>query len=118
MSRPITCIVLDGWHKGHTVVLPGVQQTISLLKPKTITIDDCCDGEMVGVDRDLRKDYRLAFVSVDQEIALYTVDGTSKAITQRDWITPANKNWVEEPLFVGIHDPRSVINYATIEEQP
>jgi len=108
----VECIVLDGWHKGHHLVLPDTYPRISLLKPETITIDDCCDGEPAGIDKDLRKDYLLAFVAVDKKIALYTTDGTSKAITQRDWVTPANRNWLEQPLYVSIHDPnKSVVDH-------
>lgn len=111
----VRCIVLDGWHKGHMVTLPEVLPRLSLLKPKTITIDDCCDGDVVGVDRDLRKDYYLAFVSIDRRVALYSIDGKPDSFfADRNWVVPADKNWVEQPLYVGIHDPRSVIDYSTV----
>lgn len=46
-------LVIDGWHKGY-VVNADIMQTLTLLKPKTVTIDDCCDGEVVGIDDSLR----------------------------------------------------------------
>lgn len=113
----ITCIVLNGFHKGHTIELPEILPRLVLLKPKTITIDDCCDGEPVGVDNDLKKEYLLAFLSQDKQVALYTIDGKSKAMTERDWVTPANRNWLETPLYIGIHDPRAVIDNSTLGEE-
>lgn len=114
----VDCIVIDGWHKGHHVKMPDIRQTLSLLKPKTITIDDCCDGEPVGVDNDMRKDYVLAFVATDRKTALYSTDGNSESIMKRDWFVPQDKNWVEQPLYIGIHDPRSVVDYASLESAP
>ncbi len=107
----VECIVLDGWHKGHHVILPDVHQSLSLIRPEVITVDYCCDGEEFTRAPTNRHDYRLAFYSVDKKTALYSTDGSSRPITQRDWIVPDNKNhksWIETPLYVGMHDPRSV----------
>ena len=111
----VECIILDGFHKGHHIVMSDIRQRISLPKPKAITIDDCCGGDVVGVDNDLRKDYELAFVAIDRKIALYTTDGSSKPIMQRGWIV-GDRTWLETPLYMGIHDPRAVIDYTTIKE--
>jgi len=107
-------LVIDGWHKGYTVNAP-INQQLYLLKPKTITIDDCCDGEVVGIDKDLRKEYKLASVSQDSKVALYSIDGTLESIFQRDWIVPSDKNWIEQPLYIGIHDPRAVVDYTSLQ---
>ena len=104
----VECIVLDGWHKGHQVVLPDVLPTLSLIRPEVVTMDYCCDGEEFTRAPSNRHDYKLAFYSVDGKTALYSTDGSSKPITKRDWIVPNAKNWAEQPLYVGMHDPRSV----------
>ena len=117
MSDVIKCLVLDGFHKGHRVDMYRPLQHLVLLKPKAITIDDCCDGEVVGVDNDDRKDYTLAGYSVDRKTALYSTDGSMDSIFNRDWIVPADKNWVEQPIYMSIHDPRAVIDNSTIEEE-
>lgn len=104
----IECIVLDGWHKGHTIVLPDTRQTISLLRPPVVTIDDCCNGEVANSAEKGIHNYQLAFMSVDRKIALYSKDGSSRAIKDgRAWVVPVDKNWVEQPLYVGIHDERA-----------
>lgn len=108
----IRCIVLDGWHKGHMVDLPEPRQVISLIRPRVITFDDCCDGSEVADVSSNKHDYSLAFRSVDGEVALYSTDGKSKHIyNQRDWITTADGKWAEQPLYVGIHDPRAIMEY-------
>lgn len=111
----IKCLVLDGFHKGHRVDMAEPLHTLVLLKPRAITIDDCCDGEVVGVDDDIKKHYMLAGYSVDRKTALYSTDGSMDSIFERDWIVPADKNWVEQPIYMGIHDPRATVDYSTIE---
>lgn len=113
----ITCIVIDGFHKGHRVDIKEPLQRLVLLKPKAITIDDCCDGSVVGVDNDIEKEYLLAGYSIDRTIAFYSIKGDMKSILNREWIV-YNKdyNWFEQPLYIGIHDPRAVINNSTIKE--
>lgn len=109
----ITCIVLDGWHKGHVVQMPEELQEIVLLRPPVVTIDDCCDGEIVNKVPSNRHHYKLAFTSIDGETALYTKDGSSKAIqANRDWVRPVDSNWLEQVLYVGIHSPRAVLRQS------
>jgi hypothetical protein len=112
----IKCLVLDGFHKGHRVDVGTPLQQLVLLKPKAITIDDCCDGDVVGVDNDDRKYYRLAGYSLDRKTALYSTDGSMDSIFDRDWIVPTNKNWVEQPIYMSIHDPRAVIDHSTVND--
>lgn len=116
----IKCLVIDGYHKGHTVTVAQPLQRLSLLKPKTITVDFCChEGhEVMGVDKDLRKDYELAGYSVDRTIAFYSTNGSMEALFDRDWIHAENGyKWPEQPIYVGMHDPRAVVDYRTIEEE-
>jgi hypothetical protein len=112
----IKCLVLDGFHKGHRVDMPTPLQQLVLLKPKAITIDDCCDGDVVGVDNDIKKTYILAGYSVDRSIALYSTDGSMDSIFNRDWIVPSDKYQPEQPIYMGIHDPRAVIDNLTVTD--
>lgn len=112
----IRCLVLDGFHKGHRVDVATPLQRLVLLKPKAVTIDDCCDGEIVGVDNDRKKEYMLAGYSVDRTIAFYSTDGSMDSIFDRNWVVPTTKPWAEHPIYMSIHDPRAVVNSSTIEE--
>jgi hypothetical protein len=92
------------------ITMDEPRQTISLLRPPVITIDDCCDGEVVAEAPKGRYDYILAFMSIDRKTALYSTDGSSEEIYKnRSWIVPQDKNWVEQPLYVGMHDERAVL---------
>lgn len=116
MNKPIKCLVIDGWHKGHSVTVDRPLQRLSLAKPKTITVDYCCnDGdEVMGVDRDLRKDYELAGYSVDRSIVFYSTDGSMESLFNRDWIAHEDGfKWKEQPIYVGMHDPRAVVDYSS-----
>ena len=116
MSKPIKCIVLDGWHKGHVVDLPSPVHSLELYRPTVVTIDDCCDGDVVAEAPTNRHSYPLAACSVDRSTALYSTDGSLDSLWKNhDWIVPIDKNWLEQPLYVGIHDPRSVFEDSTPE---
>jgi hypothetical protein len=116
MSK-LKCLVLDGFHKGHSVTVPQPLQMLTLLKPVAITVDDCCGGDVVGVDRDAKKTYMLAGYSVDRSIAFYSTDGSMESIFNREWITMVKDHiWAEQPIYIGIHDPRAVVDHSTIEE--
>ncbi len=117
MNKTIKCLVLDGFHKGHRVDVSTPLQVLTLLKPVAITIDDCCDGDVMGVDRDSTKTYMLAGYSADKSIALYSTDGSMDSIFNREWIAmDKDRFWAEQPIYIGIHDPRAVVDYSTIEE--
>lgn len=119
MGKPIKCLVLDGYHKGHCITVPTPLHELSLLKPVTITVDYCCNGgdEVMGVDRTQRKDYKLAGYSVDRSIAFYSTNGSMECLFDRDWVAHKDGyNWPEQPIYVGMHDPRAVVDYSTIEE--
>lgn len=116
-GKPVKCIVIDGWHKGHIIVMPNPGRELRLMRPRTITIDDCCDGEAVADIKKGYETYQLAFGSIDQETALYSTDGGSKQFWEhRDWISPIDKNWLEQPLYVGIHDYRGSIDFESLDE--
>lgn len=117
-SKPVMCIVLDGYHKGHMIRLPRVMQEIRLVRPRTITIDDCCDGEKVGDIQKGYEFYKLAFGSIDGETALYTWNGGSRQLwNMREWIgyTKGYEHWAEQKLYVSIHDPRATIDWESVK---
>lgn len=117
MSNPIKCLVIDGFHKGHSVTVTSPLQQLVLLKPVTITIDNCCGSEVVGIDQSPKKEYMLAGYSIDRSIAFYSTDGSMESLFKRDWVAPSDGlAWHEQPIYIGIHDPRAVINNSTIEE--
>ena len=118
MSKAIQCLVIDGFHKGHSVTVDTPLQRLALMKPITTTVDFCCGegDEVMGVDRDLRKEYQLAGYSVDRDIAFYSTDGSMNSLLQRDWISHRDGyDWKEQPIYVGMHDPRAVVDHSTIE---
>lgn len=111
----VNCIVLDGWHKGHMIRLPNTPQEIHLLRPRTITIDDCCDGEKVADIPKGQDTYILAMGSIDGDTALYSSDGSSKSMWEnKRWVVPNDKNWIEEDLYVGIHDHRASVDSSSL----
>ena len=115
MNKTIKCLVLDGFHKGHRVDVSTPLQVLTLLKPVAITINNYYNNDVMGVDRDSTKTYMLAGYSADKSIALYSTDGSMDSIFNRDWIA-MDKDWKEQPIYIGIHDPRAVVDYSTIEE--
>ena len=117
MSKTIKCLVLDGFHKGHMVVLGEPLNQLTLLKPRAITVDDCCDGSIVGADNDIKKSYIMAGYSVDRTMAFYSTDGSMESLLKRDWIAvESGIRWHEQPIYVGIHDPRAVVDYSTVAD--
>lgn len=74
------CLVIDGFHKGHRVDVGTPLNRLVLLKPRAITIDDCRDGDVVGVDNNIKKEYKLAGYSVDRTIAFYSTDGSMESL--------------------------------------
>lgn len=92
------------------IELPALLPAIELFRPQVVTIDDCCEGDVVNDAGPERHLYKLAFRAIDGQTALYSVNGDSEPIcSHREWIVPADRNWLEQPLYVGIHDPRSVM---------
>lgn len=88
MDKPIKCLVLDGYHKGHCITVSTPLYKLSLLKPVTITaaVVYGYGDEVMGVDRTLRKDYKLAGYSVDRSVAFYSTNGSMECLFNRDWV--------------------------------
>lgn len=73
----IRAIILDGFHKGHVVSMEYMP-TVKMLKPRTLTVDYCCD-ESVIVDNPISEyiEYKECFRGVDQDVVLYSEKGKS-----------------------------------------
>lgn len=105
----VNCIVLDGWHKGTVVRMPRELQSLVLPRPRVVAVDYCCDGEVFKDSAPDKHSYVLTFMSVDKKTALYSTAGNSEVIERgRDWITTINTEWLQTPLYVGMHDERAV----------
>ena len=75
----ITAIVLDGFHKGHTVRM-SYYPTLKLLKPRVARIDYCCGGDEIGTEDADIVEYRECFRGVDQDVVLFSEKGKSTDI--------------------------------------
>lgn len=90
--KTIQAIVLDGFHKGHTMRIE-YYPILKLLKPKTVTVDYCCDMSEYPDDGAEMLVYKECFRSVDQEMVLYSVEGKSidfmkffdREVTRKPW---------------------------------
>ncbi len=78
MSKTITCIVLDGFHKGHVVRMPNYLPVLRLLKPRINRIDYCCHSDDEGlIEEPEQLEYLACFHAVDQDVVLYSQKGKS-----------------------------------------
>jgi len=79
-------------------------------------MDYCCDGEEHDRAPTNKHNYQLAFTSLDRKTALYSTDGSSTAFEKKDWFV-SNKDvqWAGQPIYVGMHDPRSVTQPTAIK---
>lgn len=115
----IKCIVIDGWHKGHMVILPQMLSVLRLHRPAVTTICDCSEFEETFKPAPSIDTYRLAFAAVDGKSAIYTVKGDSEPmVSNRDWHTYANdKPWKDTPLYVNCHDDRAIFAVSSEVEE-
>jgi hypothetical protein len=109
-GSPVTCIVIDGWHKGHMVIMPRILPVLELPRPVVTTFCECSIEDEVfkaGPSRDV---YVLAFRAIDGKSAIYTVKGDSEPmVSNRDWHTYKNElPWKDTPIIVGCHDERAI----------
>ncbi len=103
--KAITAIILDGFHKGHTVRM-DYMPTVKLIKPRNITVDYCCDsGTTVNDPIDSYVEYRECFRAVDQDIVLYSEKGKSMDILGWFPYEVTSKRWNENTtLYFGYHN--------------
>lgn len=106
-------IIIDGFHKGHVIDLPHAALSITLPKPKTITVCSCDDPYETPGKFDFASSeitYQCAFRAIDGKIALYSRTGDSTAIFDSGFAHVwRDKPWErEETLWFGCHDYRRV----------
>ena len=102
----IQAIILDGFHKGHVVVM-DYMPTVKLIKPRNLSVYEYDDVDTVVNDPiHSYVEYKECFRGADKNVVLYSEKGES-----RDFLSWFNKNQVsEEPwneyttLYFGYHD--------------
>lgn len=94
----VECIVIDGFHEGHSIVLP-YSQTIRLPKPAVITIDECCGGDELGPKRPEILEYKECFRAVDRKVVLYSVKGESRDVFRMFPRTATSKPWTPKTML-------------------
>lgn len=102
----IQAIILDGFHKGH-VLRAEYMPVIRLLKPRNISVDYCCDGDITVNDATPSYvEYKECFRGVDKNVVLYSEKGDSRDFTS--WfnrIEATNNPWNEyTTLYFGYHN--------------
>lgn len=101
----ITAIVLDGFHRGHTLRME-YYPILKLLKPKTVTIDYCCDPTMEISEKANIVEYKECFRATDQEVVLFSESGKSMDLLNVFPIHQVSKYpWTQETtLYFGYHN--------------
>lgn len=103
--KRIHAVIIDGFHKGH-VVRAEYGPTIKLLKPRTLTVDYCCDGETI-VDNPIADyiEYKECFRGVDGDVVMYSEKGESGAFLGWFGREVSLKPWNEyTTLYFGYHN--------------
>lgn len=100
-------IIIDGYHKGHVIEMPNPHPTIKLPVPKTVTTCDCGPREDV-FERDASvKEYKVAFCSIDQKVALYSEDGNGSDFFDGGFASHYSRQpWTPATVLkFGCHEP-------------
>jgi len=95
-------IVIDGYHRGYCLLVSSLYPDIKLcVEPKiglgNIKLDDPSIATMMTE----YKIYRVAFRSIDGEMALYSVDGSGESFLKfANWICLEEKIQPTYPMFI------------------
>ena len=115
------CIVLDGFHRGETAILANAPPVLRLYRPRTVTTCECNPDSFYesGPTEPAIDVLKIAFRSIDGEVALYSTDGKSAHILSRGWVqrqdaVPFYRE--QELLYVGCRDHRAWPTVPLIEE--
>ena len=95
-------IIIDGWHSGSVHEIPAPLPTFRLIKPRSVTVCDCDDiSDRRTETEDSIKEYRLASVSNDREVALYTEKGDlfDPLTRGRTWIVKDRSVAPRTPIY-------------------
>lgn len=105
MKNIIRAIILDGFHKGHVITMQYMP-VVRLIKPRNITVDYCCDGDMIVNDPIKSEvEYKECFRSVDGKVILYSEKGNSQEVFTQSPHEVTNKPWNEfTTLYFGYHN--------------
>lgn len=102
----IRAIILDGFHKGHVVVMEYMP-TVKLIKPRNLTVDYCCDND-VTVNDPIHSyvEYKECFRGVDHDVVLYSEKGkSSDFLSWFNKTVASEKPWNEfTTLYFGYHN--------------
>lgn len=113
------CVVLDGWHRGHIVVIPsGAPPTLRLYRPKVVTWCACnIDQIAEPFTHDASVcEYKVCMRSIDGQTAAYSEKGNSDALLKgRDWVQRNDVGILSKPaplywnttLDVDCHDSQA-----------
>lgn len=100
-------VILNGWHKGHVIDVRDPHPTIKLPIPESVTTCGC-RGDLEQFDHAAGfQEYRVAFVSVDRRVAMYSVKGEGNDFMDSGFAA----HYAKEPwrpvikLTFGCHDP-------------
>jgi hypothetical protein len=88
----VKAVVLDGFHRKSVVCIPHALPTLRL--PRTTTLR--CTEFSVENHVMLESEYKLVFMSVDGQVALYSITGNSEDFLNCDAVHVACS---ENPLF-------------------
>lgn len=103
----ITAIVLDGFHRGHTVRM-DYMPTLKLLKPRVHRMDYCCrGGKEVYLEEDEIIVYNVCFQAIDRKMALYSLKGESQDLMLGNLFGHvfSEKPWSRKTdLYMGFHE--------------
>jgi hypothetical protein len=100
-------IVIDGFHKGHVIDLPNPAPTITLVKPKTITVCDCDEPDIQNHD--------FAASQITYQCAFKSIDGRSLSILKKEirWRFLTQASIMSEGINLG-ENTRCSISVAMI----
>ncbi len=101
----ITAIVLDGFHRGHTVRM-DYYPILKLIKPKVQRVDYCCGGDEIG-GPDLSEivEYKECFRGADKDVVLYSEKGKSLEFLGWYGWQRTDKPWdARTLLYMGYHN--------------
>jgi len=95
-------IIIDGYHFRSCVDLPEIMPTVRLLEKHSIDVGQ----QSVPPNNPVTtyREYKLALVSIDRQIALYSEKGDSIALIQSvTWFAPERNNYPkykEPPIYM------------------
>ena len=108
-------LILDGIFEGHLYVNKDAPPIWRIARRQNIHINLSTFEPTPHEDEKEVIEYKKAFVSLDGEMALYTLNGEHYAMTNsRDWVQPKNMGWVKRHEIV-IHGGEDINKHKEIK---